>query len=226
MDARPVFQLGNAATWPDPFPMYRALRDHDPVHHVVTGNSAQRLLRDEPARRHLGGRAGPPDLLLSAGAHRQLRRAGDDRAGRQSADGHAGSPGAHRVPQAGVARVHAPPGGVRGAEGPRVRGRPDRADPRERRRGHRGRVVQTVAVDGGGALPGCARTGSRSVRRVDRRDRGRQHGRGRYRRGAGNPRRRTRRDDVLLHRAHRTPPRRTGRRHRVASGGGRGGRRR
>ena len=29
------FQLATADTWPDPWPMYRALRDHDPVHHVV-----------------------------------------------------------------------------------------------------------------------------------------------------------------------------------------------
>ncbi|KUI04399.1 cytochrome P450 [Mycobacterium sp. IS-3022] len=29
------FQLANADTWTDPWPMYRALRDHDPVHHVV-----------------------------------------------------------------------------------------------------------------------------------------------------------------------------------------------
>lgn len=29
------FQLATPATWPDPWPMYRALRDHDPVHHVV-----------------------------------------------------------------------------------------------------------------------------------------------------------------------------------------------
>ena len=29
------FQLGTAETWPNPWPMYRALRDHDPVHHVV-----------------------------------------------------------------------------------------------------------------------------------------------------------------------------------------------
>ena len=29
------FQLADAATWADPWPMYRALRDHDPVHHVV-----------------------------------------------------------------------------------------------------------------------------------------------------------------------------------------------
>lgn len=30
-----VFALANADTWPNPWPMYRALRDHDPVHHVV-----------------------------------------------------------------------------------------------------------------------------------------------------------------------------------------------
>ncbi len=32
------FQLTTAATWPNPWPMYRALRDHDPVHHVVPDN--------------------------------------------------------------------------------------------------------------------------------------------------------------------------------------------
>jgi cytochrome P450 len=30
-----TFRLATADTWPDPWPMYRALRDHDPVHHVV-----------------------------------------------------------------------------------------------------------------------------------------------------------------------------------------------
>src|ERR1700677_558886 len=29
------FQLANADTWPNPWPMYRALRDHDPAHHVI-----------------------------------------------------------------------------------------------------------------------------------------------------------------------------------------------
>lgn len=34
--AAPVaFTLANADTWPDPWDMYAALRDHDPVHHVV-----------------------------------------------------------------------------------------------------------------------------------------------------------------------------------------------
>ena len=30
-----TFRLATADTWPEPWPMYRALRDHDPVHHVV-----------------------------------------------------------------------------------------------------------------------------------------------------------------------------------------------
>ncbi|WP_102143733.1 cytochrome P450 [Mycobacterium hubeiense] len=29
------FELADADTWPNPWPMYSALRDHDPVHHVV-----------------------------------------------------------------------------------------------------------------------------------------------------------------------------------------------
>jgi cytochrome P450 family 130 len=29
------FELCTAKTWPNPWPMYRALRDDDPVHHVV-----------------------------------------------------------------------------------------------------------------------------------------------------------------------------------------------
>jgi cytochrome P450 len=31
----PQFRLATADTWANPWPMYRALRDHDPVHHVV-----------------------------------------------------------------------------------------------------------------------------------------------------------------------------------------------
>ncbi|GFG94903.1 cytochrome P450 130 [Mycobacterium timonense] len=33
-----AFQLATVATWSNPWPMYRALRDHDPVHHVVPPN--------------------------------------------------------------------------------------------------------------------------------------------------------------------------------------------
>ncbi|GLV07664.1 cytochrome P450 130 [Mycobacterium intracellulare subsp. chimaera] len=35
------FQLATAATWSNPWPMCRALRDHDPVHHVVPPNSPE-----------------------------------------------------------------------------------------------------------------------------------------------------------------------------------------
>lgn len=34
-EAPAKFVLATAETWSDPWPMYRALRDHDPVHHVV-----------------------------------------------------------------------------------------------------------------------------------------------------------------------------------------------
>lgn len=34
----PAFRLFDADTWADPWPTYRALRDHDPVHHVVPGH--------------------------------------------------------------------------------------------------------------------------------------------------------------------------------------------
>src|SRR5689334_1389503 len=37
-DAPVKFQLATADTWSNPWPMYRALRDHDPVHHVVPAN--------------------------------------------------------------------------------------------------------------------------------------------------------------------------------------------
>ncbi|HET9875891.1 MAG TPA: hypothetical protein VFQ37_09000, partial [Mycobacterium sp.] len=30
--SHPRFELCTAETWSNPFPMYRALRDHDPVH--------------------------------------------------------------------------------------------------------------------------------------------------------------------------------------------------
>src|SRR6202000_1807174 len=34
-EAPVAFQLATADTWPNPWPMYAALRNHDPVHHVV-----------------------------------------------------------------------------------------------------------------------------------------------------------------------------------------------
>jgi len=37
----PRFRLASAETWADPWPMYRALRDHDPVHHVVPASKPE-----------------------------------------------------------------------------------------------------------------------------------------------------------------------------------------
>ncbi|BBZ71328.1 cytochrome P450 130 [Mycobacterium paraseoulense] len=37
-----AFELATADSWPDPWPMYRALRDHDPVHHVVPAKRPER----------------------------------------------------------------------------------------------------------------------------------------------------------------------------------------
>src|SRR5678815_3262640 len=34
----PQFELRSGASWRDPFPMYAALREHDPVHHVAKGD--------------------------------------------------------------------------------------------------------------------------------------------------------------------------------------------
>ena len=36
------FQLATADTWAEPWPMYQALRDHDPVHHVVPDEAPDR----------------------------------------------------------------------------------------------------------------------------------------------------------------------------------------
>ena len=36
------FELATAATWPDPWPMYRSLRNHDPVHHVIPDDESDR----------------------------------------------------------------------------------------------------------------------------------------------------------------------------------------
>ncbi len=38
MASNAAFELRSGETWRDPFPMYAALREHDPVHHVVAGD--------------------------------------------------------------------------------------------------------------------------------------------------------------------------------------------
>lgn len=37
--SHPKFEPCNAETWPNPWPMYAALREHDPVHHVVPADA-------------------------------------------------------------------------------------------------------------------------------------------------------------------------------------------
>ncbi len=39
-EAKPVFEPRGGESWRDPFSMYRALRDHDPVHHVDPGDDS------------------------------------------------------------------------------------------------------------------------------------------------------------------------------------------
>ena len=36
-----VFEPRSRETWRDPFPMYQALRDHDPVHHVEDNGNGE-----------------------------------------------------------------------------------------------------------------------------------------------------------------------------------------
>jgi len=63
--SRPLFRLRGGASWADPWPMYAALREHDPVHHVVP---------DEPGAdywvlsRH-------PDIWAAARDHRTFSSA-------------------------------------------------------------------------------------------------------------------------------------------------------
>ena len=58
--ARASFTLRSGESWRDPFPMYAALRDHDPVHHVPAGDFWV-LTRFE----HVWAAAGDPSPLPS-----------------------------------------------------------------------------------------------------------------------------------------------------------------
>src|ERR1700720_1911355 len=117
-DSPAVFELASAKTWPHPWPMYKALRDHDPVHHVVppeepehdyfvlsrhadvwaaardheTFSSAQGLTVNYGELELIGLQDNPPMVMQ-------------------------GPAGAHRVPQARSAGVHAASSGGRRAGG-------------------------------------------------------------------------------------------------------------
>ena len=225
-DVPAVFRLATADTWRNPWPMYRALRDHDPVHHVVPDNpdhdyyvlsrhadiftaardhetfsSAQGLTVNYGELDLIGLADNPPMVMQDPPVHTEFRKLVSR--GFTPRQVEAVEP---KVREYVVERI----------EGLRANGGGDIV----------ARVVQAAAVDGGRPLPRRARGGPQQVRRVDRGDRRRQHRRGRYRRGARDAGRRARRHDGVLHRADRAPPRRTRGRHGVASGRRRSGRRR
>ena len=181
---------------PNPWPMYTALRDHDPVHHVVpedkpdhdyyvmsrhadiwaaardheTFSSAQGLTVNYGELELIGLADNPPMVMQDPPVHTEFRKL--------------------------VSRGFTPRQ-VEAVE-PKVREfvveRIERIA-RQRRRRHRHRTVQAAAVDGRRALPRGARRGPQQVRRLDRGDRRGQHRRGRHRRRAGDARRRAGRDD-------------------------------
>src|SRR3984893_13956268 len=99
-DAPAVFELASAKTWPHPWPMYKALRDHDPVHHVVppeepehdyfvlsrhadvwaaardheTFSSAQGLRVNEGELECIGPKANPPRVMQDPPVHTEFRK--------------------------------------------------------------------------------------------------------------------------------------------------------
>jgi cytochrome P450 len=94
-----VFRLCGGATWADPWPMYAALRDHDPVHHVVpeepgrdywvlsrhadiwaaardhaTYSSAQGLTVNYDELELIGLQDNPPMVMQDPPAHTEFRK--------------------------------------------------------------------------------------------------------------------------------------------------------
>src|SRR5258708_7448061 len=61
-----MFQLANADTWPNPWPMYRALRDHDPVHHVVPPKHPEQDYYVLPGHADVGSAARDHETFSSA----------------------------------------------------------------------------------------------------------------------------------------------------------------
>ncbi len=199
--ASPAFVPGGGAAWASPWAMYAALRDHDPVHHVVpdgrphedyyvltrhedvlraavdtaTFSSAQGLTVEYGELEKIGLADNPPMVMLDPPEHTAFRRL--------------------------VSRGLHAAGGARGrARGPCVRRREARRLRRRGRGRHRGGPVQAAAQHGGGPLPRGPGRGPRPVRRLDRRHRRRE-----LRRAPDRGRRRDDGDARLLLRADRTP---------------------
>lgn len=93
--AEVAFELRSGESWRDPFPMYAALRDHDPVHHVTRGDywvlsrfedvfdaardtstfsSAQGLTTSYGEREAIGLDAAAPIVMLDPPEHTAFRR--------------------------------------------------------------------------------------------------------------------------------------------------------
>ncbi|HEX7738020.1 MAG TPA: cytochrome P450 [Marmoricola sp.] len=91
----PVFVPLSGATWADPWPMYAALRDHDPVHHVARGDywvltrhahvytsvrdhetfsSAQGLTTEYGELEKIGLADNPPMVMTDPPTHTEFRR--------------------------------------------------------------------------------------------------------------------------------------------------------
>lgn len=94
------FELADSSSWAEPWPMYRALRDHDPVHHVIpdgrpgddyyvlsrhadiftaardheTFSSAQGLTVNYGELELIGLQANPPMVMQDPPAHTAFRR--------------------------------------------------------------------------------------------------------------------------------------------------------
>ncbi len=140
------FTPADAATWREPWPMYRALRDHDPVHHVIpedkpdhdyyvlsrhadiwaaardheTFSSAQGLTVNYGELDLIGLADNPPMVMQDPPVHTEFRKL--------------------------VSRGFTPPAGRGGrAQGSPVRRRTNRGVARQRRRRHRRRTLQTAA---------------------------------------------------------------------------------
>ena len=212
------FELATAKTWADPWSMYQALRDHDPVHHVVpedrpdhdywvlsrhadiwnaardnaTFSSAQGLTVNYGELEMIGLADNPPMVMQDPPTHTEFRKLVSR--GFTPRQVEAVEPAVRQFVVDRIERL--------------------RADGERR---HRRRTVQAAAVDGRRALPRRARGGPRAVRRLDRCDRRRptrsEGGLAAAGETAGEA---VGVDDGLLHRADRTSPPRTRGRHRVA----------
>jgi cytochrome P450 len=180
------FELANATTWREPWPMYRNLRDHDPVHHVVPPGSPE-----EPKDYYVLSRHA--DIWAAARDHQTFSSAQGLTVNYGELDmiGLADNPPmvmqdppVHTEFRKLVARGFTP----RQVEAVEPKVREYVIERVERLRADGGGDIVAELFDGRRPLPRGPRGGSRAIRRVDRCDRRRQHQRERHRRGARHAR--------------------------------------